>query len=133
MKTLEEFKKEQMSKFESIPRYFDRKGKPLKLLEFSRLLDDNEYRIVKQEYIGKYFVSTVWLGLNMNFLKTLPILIFETMIFMKDEKDKEIEDPINHYQDRYSTEEEALEGHQKAVKIALGEVKLHDNELDQNQ
>lgn len=45
-------------------------------------------------------VSTVWLGINLNFFGSRP-LIFETMIFGKGPK----------YQTRYSTETEALDGH----------------------
>jgi hypothetical protein len=49
------------------------------------------------------------------------------MIFVKDE-DKKRKDPIDGYQDRYSTEAEALEGHEKAVKIAKGELSLEEDE-----
>lgn len=39
-------------------------------------------RIVKQEYVGKYWVSTVFLGLNHRFDNGPPIL-WETMVFVK--------------------------------------------------
>lgn len=105
--------------------FFDRKGNPLQLLEYARLFEDKDYKVVKQEYVGKYFVSTVWVGLNMAFRRTQGKLIFETMIFLKDEEDEESEDPLRDYQERYGTEEEALEGHEKAVKIARGEIPLY--------
>lgn len=108
--------------FENKPRYFDREGKPLQLLEWARMCEGNEeYRIVKQEMVGEYFVSTVWVGLNMSYWRYAPIKIFETMIFRIDE-DMEIEDSIRGYQQRYSTETEALKGHEKAIKIAKGEI-----------
>jgi hypothetical protein len=114
--------------FEATPRYFDRESKPMELLDWARLCeDDNYYKIVKQEEVGKYFVSTVWIGINMSFWRESPIKIFETMIFLKDEEDKS-EDPIRDYQDHYSTEAEALEGHAKAVKIAKGELSLEEDE-----
>ncbi len=53
-------------------------------------------------------VSTVFLGLNHNFGDGLPIL-WETMIFGGEHSE---------YQERYSTYEEAVEGHARAVKMA---------------
>ena len=111
--------------FETTPRYFDREGNPMELLDWARLCEDYDYKIVKQEEVGKYFVSTVWVGLNMSFWREAAIKIFETMIFLRDDDEKSI-DEIKGYQDRYSTEAEALEGHAKAVQIAKGEIPLED-------
>lgn len=116
-----------IKEFEHTPRYFDRKGNPMALLDWARLCEDDDYKIVKQEDVGDYFVSTVWVGLNMAFWREMPIKIFETMIFVKDKEQKR-KDPIDGYQDRYSTEEEAIEGHEKAVKIAKGELSLEEDE-----
>jgi hypothetical protein len=66
-------------------------------------------RVVKQEDIGPYYVSTVFLGLDHNFGKGPPLL-FESMIFRDHE---------SHYESlecsRTSTWELALEQHAKAV------------------
>lgn len=112
-------------RFEDKPRYFDREGKLLERMEWVRRCEDDDYKIIKQEDVGGYFVSTVWIGLNMSYWRDAPIKIFETMIFRIDE-DNEIEDRIRGYQERYSTETEALEGHEKAVKIAKGELPLQE-------
>jgi hypothetical protein len=73
--------------------------------------DERERSIVKQEYIGDLQVSTIFIGLDHNLAGLITKgehrpHIFETMIF-KDNKDI--------YCDRYSTWEEAKEGHQKAI------------------
>lgn len=53
-------------------------------------------------------ISTVFLGMNYRFGEGPP-LIFETMIFGGEH---------DQYQDRYSTWEEAVKWHEKAVKLA---------------
>lgn len=62
--------------------------------------------VVKQDTIGDARVSTVFLGLNHAYLGQGAPLIFETMIFGG---------PEDGYQDRYSTWDQALKGHQKAI------------------
>jgi hypothetical protein len=62
--------------------YFDRAGNPIDLLDWAKKMESQEYRYVAQEYIGQYWVSTVWLGLNYNWGPE-PIGIFETMVFCK--------------------------------------------------
>jgi hypothetical protein len=44
---------------------------------------ENSDRKVKQEHVGPFLVSTVFLGLNHNFSEGPPIL-WETMVFLKD-------------------------------------------------
>lgn len=103
-------------------RWYDRQGNPLKDLQgVEKLLTDKEYRIVKQETVNGYFVSTVWLGLDhahiLNRGQVKPV-IFETMIFTI-QKDKNSPDQPTTYQDHYCTEEEALLGHVVALEVAL--------------
>lgn len=57
---------------------------------------------------GELLVSTVFLGLDHNFGEGKPLL-FETMIFTGEH---------DGYQERYSTWEEAVEGHKKACELA---------------
>ncbi len=59
---------------------------------------------------GKH-VSTVWLGTNHNYGYGSPLL-FETMIFHGDSY-------ADEYCERYSTWDEAVEGHKKAVQWVL--------------
>ena len=71
-------------------------------------------RTVKKDDVGDYFVSTVFLGLDHAFGGGEPLL-FETMIFKKEDGKVNYRDV---YCDRYSTWEEAEEGHKKALKFA---------------
>ena len=89
---------------------FDKNGKEINYEEWGKLLEDKDYKIIKQETLpdGKK-VSTVWLGLDHNFGEGEP-LIFETMVFSSegDFSDVDVE--------RYSTLEEAQKGHEEMVK-----------------
>lgn len=75
---------------------------------------DWDTRLDLKTEAGKYIVSTVDLGIDHSFGIGKP-LYYETMIFRKD-GDKI--DFSELYCDRYSTEEEAREGHKRAIKIA---------------
>lgn len=110
--------------------WYDKEGKPFpsyvlgskKWLEqtnkIEKLLTDRKYKVVKQETVGKYWVSTVWLGIDhsFNWFKDEPNpkpLIFETMVFkvINGKKDYSGEEQV-----RYVTEEQAKAGHKKMVK-----------------
>src|SRR5271157_2085879 len=69
---------------------------------------DDTQRVVKQENVGKFWVSTVFLGIdhNFGFRDPTPIL-FETMIFD--------ESPSEKWCQRYPTYQTALEGHNLIV------------------
>ena len=73
-------------------------------------------RIVKQEEVGPYMVSTVFLGLDHNFLMEGPPVLFETMVFC-DGADC-------NYQERCCTWAEAEAQHEAAVAWA-GSVLAH--------
>lgn len=78
--------------------------------EWAEWLQENrEERIIKHTRLFGIWVSTVFLGLNHNLFGDEP-LIFETVIFGG---------ASDMYQDRYSTREQALKGHRKAVWIAV--------------
>ena len=83
--------------------YYDRKGQPMTREDWTRGFDMD--RRVGEDTVRDQRVSTVWLGLNHSFGEGPP-LIFETMIFGG---------PHDEYQDRYSTEEDALAGHKRVV------------------
>ena len=73
---------------------------------------NSQSRIVKQTKISKDVrVSTIFLGMNHQFLPGLPPLVFETMVFGVD-SDLEYE--------RYSTWEQAEEGHHQIVEKLVG-------------
>jgi hypothetical protein len=79
------------------------------LFQWAKDQQNHQYKVVRQETLPNgYWVSTVWLGLNHNFGEGPP-LIFETMV---TNPAGDWED----YQERYSTEQEAMEGHKRTVR-----------------
>lgn len=82
--------------------------RPVSLLTWAKWFENVDNRRVAWEDIGDLHVSTVFLGLDHNWgLKGDPIL-FETMIFDKGGE--------SVFCARYSTREQAIAGHQKAVR-----------------
>ncbi len=65
-------------------------------------------RFVARDTVGEADVSTVFLGLDHNFMGEGPPILWETMIFGGKH---------DEYQDRYSTREAALKGHAAAMKM----------------
>lgn len=68
-----------------------------------------ESRRVDETFISDVRISTVFLGLDHSFGEGEPLL-FETMIFGGEHDD---------YQDRYSTWDEAVAGHERAVNLCI--------------
>lgn len=66
-------------------------------------------RKVARDKVGKVTVSTVFIGIDHNFGEGPPLL-FETMIFNDGGEH-------DQYQERYSTRQEALAGHIKALRL----------------
>lgn len=93
----------------------DKNNKPVKatsIIEAARWLDKNpERKAVKQENIGDIFISTVFLGLDHAWNSHIPVL-WETMIFGGEH---------DQYQERYTSHEDALEGHKKALTLITKE------------
>jgi hypothetical protein len=91
---------------------YDRKGKPLEGKDFYNLFDNREYRTIAVTHgIADYRVSTVWLGIDHKYGGDGPPIIFETMIFGTGN--------LSEMQWRYSTEEQALQGHLEVVSLCL--------------
>lgn len=104
--------------------YFNRKGEPIGIEEAGRLSMDLAYKVVAQEDVltsdgDLLWVSTVWLGLNHNYFRDGPPLIFETMVFQEGMDDE--------YLQRYPTEESALEGHRFVVHALKEGLSLYDD------
>jgi hypothetical protein len=98
--------------------YYDMDGKPITgktfdeiTLKWAKSFENTKGRKLGNTNLafGLVHVSTVWLGLNHAWGEGRP-LIFETMIFVGGWGD--------YYCNRYSTKEEALKGHEYAVKNA---------------
>jgi hypothetical protein len=68
----------------------------------------DEVRRVAETVVGNARVSTVFLGLDHNFSRSGPPLLFETMVFGGDH---------DEYCDRYATRAEAEAGHAAAVEM----------------
>ena len=99
------------------PRYYRRDGTPYDganaCLDWARDFGgDNRVAFTEVRHAQ---ISTIWLGLDHNFIGNGPPHIFETMVF-HGPRDSEIQ--------RYSTEREALDGHDRKVdrvRRAMGE------------
>ena len=95
--------------------WFDKTGQPMDERKASALRYNargensgavSDYARIGLDEVGDARVSTVWLGLNHEFLSGRPPLIFETMIFGGDHGD---------YCVRYSSEAGAAAGHAAVV------------------
>jgi hypothetical protein len=124
--TFEEFKERCRKEYRTL--YFDRQGKEINLMDWGKKCEDESYKVLKQEYIDRYFISTVWVGMNMRIFRQQPIQIFETMIFLPDEEENKDADPLYLFQERYSTEEEAFLGHEVALSLVRAQL-LIENRL----
>ena len=93
--------------------YYDRGNRPLTMDQYARLLENRDYKRVASQFVGTYWISTVWLGLDHSFYGGPP-LIFETMVFANTPDDlSELGDDV--WCDRYTTEHQAVLGHYAAV------------------
>ena len=88
----------------------DENNKPIRstIVEYGKWIEENpERKAVKQERIDDIFISTVLLGLDHAWNSDIPVL-WKTMIFGGEH---------DQYMDRYTSYEDALEGHQQALKL----------------
>jgi hypothetical protein len=95
----------------------DDEGRPIQLdrstpdyeLIWARFFEQHDRRIVQQDVIGPYWVSTIFLGIDHAWGGGAPVL-WETMVFA----DKKLEGdgfPIDFDQRRYRSREDAIAGH----------------------
>lgn len=89
--------------------FYDRAGAPISSRRWGNLHRDSGYMRIAEDTIGEYWVSTVWVGMNMAYMMADPPLIFETMVFGEDG------DKWSGEQWRWSTSEEAKSGHKWVV------------------
>lgn len=99
--------------------FYDRAGRPIEdIMEWARLIEQREYAEVAVDHVGDVVVSTVWLGIDHNWLGHGPPIIFETMIFGG---------AFDRWQWRYCTDDQALVGHANAVRLAQGDAELEES------
>lgn len=95
--------------------YYARNGDELTLEQWAALMEDDAYKIVVQENVGPYWVSTIWLGLDYNLFDGPP-LIFETMVFFQGKQEPAIEwGGMDCY--RWPTEDAAKAGHEEVCTL----------------
>ena len=84
------------------------------VLDWGERLEQNKAKIVAKTFVGKILISTAFLGIDHSF-GSGPPLLFETMVFGGKLDDETV---------RYTTWEEAEEGHKKMVeKVKIEEEK----------
>ena len=94
------------------PLFWDRNGEPLDTLEYGRLFEDPDYRIVARTAVPGGEVVTAWIGAHQGPLDSPRPLIFGTITRRGDDWRDEHHD---------ATEAEALDRHWRAVGAARGE------------
>lgn len=94
--------------------YFDRQGKPITHDQWSALIQLHSAKIVAQSAVGGFYVSTVWMGIDMG-MGLGPPLIFETMVWEEATTGPPPWQGEDLLQWRYSTEDQARKGHQNIL------------------
>lgn len=93
-------------------KYILSKGEPVEetdLIKWARWFEKaGNMRALARDEINGSVVSTVFLGMDYNFLGDGPPILWETMVFNKD-RDSDL-------QQRYASKDEALRGHMEIVK-----------------
>lgn len=93
--------------------------KPCDAIEWGIMFENRLLRIVKQESVGKYFISTVFLGLDHNWSGKGGPVLWETMVFHpnpnpQDKRWGKVE--LDGYTERCSGNREQAEAmHQRVV------------------
>lgn len=104
--------------------YYRRDGTPIgdtdAYIAYRDNVDQDDKRVA-EDTVGDYWVSTVFLGLNHQWDPGEPPLIFETMVFPNEQNSDQLGE--EWYMERYSTEAEAVVGHDQIV------AKIRDGEL----
>lgn len=89
-----------------LSKYYDRDSNEISHDRFMELQAKESYRVVKQEEVNDFYISTIWLGLDHGFGQSEP-MIFETLVFTND--------GIQGEMFRYSTLDQAVKGHKALI------------------
>ena len=95
--------------------YRDKAGNKIDAEKLEALLRDNDYRVVLQEKVGPYFISTIWMGVPHGC--AAPYDYFETIIFLTPPNVKDPRLFLGKQMDcyRYHRMEEAVMGHYDVI------------------
>lgn len=85
---------------------FDFDGNPISMREWSALNEDPARKRVALDHIGDVEISTIWIGIDLVAAHRRP-RVYETAVFNADGHVIVLA--------RYSTREEAIEGHKRAL------------------
>ena len=96
-------------------RYRDKNGNKITSEEMEPLLRDDNYRVVAQDKVGPYFISTVWLGVPYGIRE--PFDYFETIVFLTPSWEKNPRNTLGKEMElyRYHCMEEAVMGHYDVI------------------
>lgn len=83
--------------------------------EWARWMSEHHSRRVELTEMGNISVSTIFLGLDHNYSSEGPPLLFETLVFGGPNDQEKMR--------RYSTWDEAVEGHKEVVKEVKSQVR----------
>ena len=91
--------------------YYRRDGSPYpNVLDWAEDFEHSNRHVAETTLPDGTWVSTVWLGLDQQYSNGPP-LIFETMVFGNDDAAEDLQCDL--WCERYSTEEQAKEGHER--------------------
>lgn len=94
---------------------------PCSMMEWAGRFERHQDRVIAQDTVGGFFVSTVFLGLDHGFPPNPEApLVFETMVFSAQESGDAMAEAVVDdwgalYTERYSTLAEAERGHARAL------------------
>lgn len=117
---------------------YDKLGKPLSWPEYNALMMSFKtdealmaYKRVKETTIGPYWISTVWIGLDMGFSMdgSHTPLVFETMIFATEGHEAKAD--LDLYCDRYPTLNAAEAGHEEVCTLVRATTQTADDVLSE--
>lgn len=109
------------------PKQYDRKGQPIELMKWACLAGDDDYKTVARTFMADVIVSTEWVGFDDSFGLDGGPLIFTTMVFTRvPNPQRDFTGHVREWDDdergRWSTEAEALVGHERVVAELLAEL-----------
>lgn len=86
--------------------YYNKRGKKIDLDQWLELFEDRDYQVIAQQRTPghRFFISTVWLGIDHGIGISPKPLIYETMVWGKRD---------DLLQRRYSSLTDARRGHKK--------------------
>lgn len=92
--------------------FFDKDGNHIGIWQWGTYREDESYWRIGADTIWPWFVSTVWMGIDMGWNPARSPLQFETMVFSATGGPM-----LDEYCTRYRTEQQAIDGHLHVVKM----------------